>query len=49
MPIQDESVTPVQKDIPGKSAHSNVVTEAEDRMLDEADDNVSVMLSSQEK
>ena len=47
--MQDESVTPIQKDIPGKSAHSNVVTEAEDHMLDEADDNMSVMSSSEEK
>ena len=49
MPIQDETVMPVQKDFSEGSAHSKVVTAEEDRMLDEEDNNVSVVSSSQEK
>ena len=41
-------VTPIQEDIPDDSTQSNVMTEAKDCILDETDDNVSVMLSSQE-
>ena len=48
-PIQDESTTPIQEDIPAESVQSNVVTAAKDCMLEEVDNNVSVVSSSQEK
>ena len=49
MPIQDKSITPIQEATTGELAPSNVVTEAEDHLLDDAGNNVSVTLSSQEK
>ena len=49
MHIQDEDSMPVQEDFPAKLVQSNVVTLAEDRMLDEVDDNVSIASSSQKK
>ena len=47
MPIQDESATPIQEDIPAESAQSNVVMPAKDHMLEEVDDNLSVVSSFQ--
>ena len=47
MPIQDESLTPTQEDIRKESVKSNVVTTAEDCMLDEGDDNMSITIESQ--
>ena len=49
MPIQAESVTSIQEDILDDSIQSNVVMESEDCMLDETDNIVSIMSSSQEK
>ena len=40
---------PIQEETPAESVQSSVVTPAEDCMLDEVDDSVSVVLSSQEK
>ena len=48
-PIQDKDSMPIHKDFPAEPAQSNVVTPAEDRMLDEVDDNISIASSSQEK
>ena len=45
MPIQDENATLVLEDVPAGSVQSSVVMPAEDRMLDEVDDNISVVLS----
>ena len=49
MPVQDEDSTPVQEDLQAELVQSNVVTPAEDRMLDEVDNSVSIASSSQEK
>ena len=49
MPVQDEESMPIQEDFPAESALSNAVTPAKDRMLDEVDDNISIVSSSQEK
>ena len=49
MPVQDKDSMPIQEDFLAESAQSNVVTPAEDHMLDEVDDNVSTVSSSQEK
>ena len=49
MPVQDEDSMPIQEDFPAESALSNAVTLAKDRMLDEVDDNVSIVSSSMEK
>ena len=48
-PVQDEDSTPIQEDSPTETAQSNAVTPAKDCMLDEVDDNISIMSSSQEK
>ena len=44
-PIQDESVTPVQDDTPRDTTMSNVVTEEENYLLDDEEDNVSIVSS----
>ena len=49
MPVQDEDSTPVQEDLQAELAQSNVVTPAEDHMLDKVDNSVSIASSSQKK
>ena len=49
MPMQDKSITPIQEDISDDPTQFNVVTEAKDHMLDETDDNMSVVSSFQER
>ena len=44
-PVQDESVTPVQDDTPRDTTMSNVVTEEENYLLDDEEDNVSIVSS----
>ena len=43
--IQDESVTPVQDNLIGNATMSTVVTEEENHLLDNEEDNVSIVSS----
>ena len=44
-PIQDESITPVQEDTVGNMTMSTMVTEEENCLLDDENDNVSIVSS----